>query len=144
MWMRLASLGITAEDVIARGGINSTLKGKSATVADLPPASDLQRELAEAEAGDRRRQARILRRAQSAAARAPRAGQGEPRSQRVGTCGQDDAGDVGLARAPTLHPRWPECQGQTAYDKGRQGKRSWESGGDPQSQASGPTEARSR
>ena len=49
-WMRLAALDITAEDVIARGGINSTLKGKSATVADLPPASDLQRELAEAEA----------------------------------------------------------------------------------------------
>ena len=55
-WMRLAALGITAEDVIARGGINATLRGKSATVADLPPVeldapdvSDLQRELAEAE-----------------------------------------------------------------------------------------------
>ena len=53
--MRLAPLGITAEDVIARGGINATLRGKSATVADLPPVesdapdvSDLQRELAEA------------------------------------------------------------------------------------------------
>ena len=55
-WMRLAVLGITAEDVIARGGIRTTLKGKSATVADLPGASDapavseLQRELAEVEA----------------------------------------------------------------------------------------------
>ena len=54
--MRLAALGITAEDVIARGGISTTLKGKSATVADLPGASDapavseLQRELAEVEA----------------------------------------------------------------------------------------------
>ena len=55
-WMRLAALGITAEDVIARGGISATLKRKSATVADLPGASDapdvsvLQRELAEVEA----------------------------------------------------------------------------------------------
>ena len=39
-WMRLAALGINAEDVIARGGINATLRGKSATVADLPGASD--------------------------------------------------------------------------------------------------------
>ena len=56
-WMRLASLGITAEDVIARGGIRATLNPpKSATVTDLPvesdapDVSDLQRELAEAEA----------------------------------------------------------------------------------------------
>ena len=55
-WMRLASLGITAEDVIARRGISTTLKGKSAIVADLPGesdapnVSDLQRELEEAEA----------------------------------------------------------------------------------------------
>ncbi len=48
-WMRLAALGITAEDVVARGGINATLKPTSAIVADVPVASDLQRELAEAE-----------------------------------------------------------------------------------------------
>ena len=49
--MRLASMGLTAEDVIDRGGINATLKGgKSATVADsLPPRSDLQRELEDTE-----------------------------------------------------------------------------------------------
>ena len=49
MWMRLASLGLTGEEVIARGGIVQTLRGgapKSATVADL----DLDRDLAEAEA----------------------------------------------------------------------------------------------
>ncbi len=54
-WMRLPALGITAEDVIAQGGINATLRGKSATVADLPGesdapnVSDLQRELEETE-----------------------------------------------------------------------------------------------
>ena len=50
-WMRLASMGLTAEDVIERGGINATLKGgKSATVADMIPSrSDLQRELEDAE-----------------------------------------------------------------------------------------------
>ncbi len=60
-WMRLAGLGITAEDVIARGGIRATLNPpKSATVADFSPVesdapdvSDLQRELAEAEAAIR-------------------------------------------------------------------------------------------
>ena len=45
--MRLAKTGLSAEDVIARGGINSTLAGKprveakgskSATVADLEEA----------------------------------------------------------------------------------------------------------
>ena len=49
MWMRLASLGLTGEEVIARGGIVQTLRGgapKSATVADL----DLDRDLADAEA----------------------------------------------------------------------------------------------
>ena len=50
-WMRLASMSLTAEEVIERGGINATLKGgKSATVADsLRPRSDLQRELEDAE-----------------------------------------------------------------------------------------------
>ena len=50
-WMRLASMSLTAEEVIERGGINATLKGgKSATVADsLRPQSDLQRELEDAE-----------------------------------------------------------------------------------------------
>ena len=37
----LPRLGITAEDVIARGGISATLKGKSATVADLPGDGDV-------------------------------------------------------------------------------------------------------
>ena len=46
-WMRLAKTGLSAEDVIARGGINATLAGKprvetkpskSATVADLEAA----------------------------------------------------------------------------------------------------------
>ena len=40
-WMRLAALGIAAEDIIARGGISATLKGKSATVADLPGDGDV-------------------------------------------------------------------------------------------------------
>ena len=50
-WMRWASMSLTAEEVIERGGINATLKGgKSATVADsLRPRSDLQRELEDAE-----------------------------------------------------------------------------------------------
>ena len=42
MWLKLAGLGLTAEDVIERGGIVQTLRGgnpKSATVADLEPAS---------------------------------------------------------------------------------------------------------
>ena len=52
MWMKLAGMGLTAEDVIERGGIVQTLRGgnpKSATVADLPD-SNLGRDLAEAEA----------------------------------------------------------------------------------------------
>ena len=50
-WMRLATMGLTAEEVIDRGGINAALKGcKSATVADLSPSrSDLQRELEDTE-----------------------------------------------------------------------------------------------
>ena len=39
MWMKLAAMDVTAEDVIERGGIVQTLRGgtpKSATVADLP------------------------------------------------------------------------------------------------------------
>ena len=52
MWMKLAAMNVTAEDVIDRGGIVQTLRGgnpKSATVADLPE-SNLGRDLAEAEA----------------------------------------------------------------------------------------------
>ena len=52
MWMKLAAMDVTAEDVIERGGIVQTLRGgtpKSATVADLPD-SNLGRDLAEAEA----------------------------------------------------------------------------------------------
>ena len=50
-WMRLATMSLTAEEVIDRGGINAALKGcKSATVADLSPSrSDLQRELEDTE-----------------------------------------------------------------------------------------------
>ena len=50
-WMRLAKLGLSAEEVIARGGINATLSGKpkSASVADLPSRSELENELAAAE-----------------------------------------------------------------------------------------------
>ena len=50
-WMKLAAMDVTVEDVIERGGINATLRGKpkSATVADLG-ASDLARELADVEA----------------------------------------------------------------------------------------------
>ncbi len=50
MWMKLAGMDLTAEDVIDRGGIVQTLRGgapKSATVTDLP---NLGRELADAEA----------------------------------------------------------------------------------------------
>ncbi len=57
-WMWLAGLGITAEDVIARGGIRATLNPpNSATVADFSPVesdapdvSDVQSELQEVEA----------------------------------------------------------------------------------------------
>ena len=52
MWMKLAVMDVTAEDVIERGGIVQTLRGgtpKSATVADLPDRN-LDRELADAEA----------------------------------------------------------------------------------------------
>ena len=52
MWMKLAGMDLTAEDVIDRGGIVQTLRGgtpKSATVADLPN-KNLDRDLAEAEA----------------------------------------------------------------------------------------------
>ena len=51
-WMRLAGLGLTAEDVIERGGINAAARGdkpESASEADLPD-SNLDRDLAEAEA----------------------------------------------------------------------------------------------
>ena len=52
MWMKLAGMDLTAEDVIDQGGIVQTLRGgnpKSATVADLPD-SNLGRDLASAEA----------------------------------------------------------------------------------------------
>ena len=41
MWMKLAAMDVTAEDVIERGGIVQTLRGnpKSATVADLPDSN---------------------------------------------------------------------------------------------------------
>ena len=51
-WMRLAGLGLTAEEVIERGGINAAARGdkpESASEADLPD-SNLDRDLAEAEA----------------------------------------------------------------------------------------------
>ena len=50
-WMKLASMDLTAKDVIDRGGINAAARGakpKSASEADLPGSVD--RELAEAEA----------------------------------------------------------------------------------------------
>ena len=52
MWMKLASMDLTAEVIIARGGIVRTLRGGttiSAKVADMPD-SNLDRDLAEAEA----------------------------------------------------------------------------------------------
>ena len=49
-WMRLATMGLTAEEVIDRGGINAALKGcKSATVADLSPSRSDLRELEDTE-----------------------------------------------------------------------------------------------
>ena len=50
-WMKLASMDLTAEDVIDRGGINAAARGvkpESASEADLPGSVD--RDLAEAEA----------------------------------------------------------------------------------------------
>ena len=49
-WMKLAGMDLTAEEVIDRGGINAAASGKpkSASEADLP--SNLDRELADAEA----------------------------------------------------------------------------------------------
>ena len=50
-WMKLASMDLTAEDVIERGGINAAAqgRGKTASEADLPDTG-LDRDLAEAEA----------------------------------------------------------------------------------------------
>ena len=51
-WMKVASMDLTAEEVIDRGGINAAARGvkpKSASEADLPD-SNLDRDLAEAEA----------------------------------------------------------------------------------------------
>ena len=49
--MKLASMDLTAEDVIERGGINAAAqgRGKTASEADLPDTG-LDRDLAEAEA----------------------------------------------------------------------------------------------
>ena len=49
-WMKLASMDLTAEEVIERGGINAAAqgRGKTASEADLPGIVD--RDLAEAEA----------------------------------------------------------------------------------------------
>ena len=52
MWMKLKSLNLTAEEVVARGGIVQTLRGGTpqiGNVADMPD-SNLDRDLAEAEA----------------------------------------------------------------------------------------------
>ena len=51
-WMKLAGLELTAEQIIAQGGIRSVLSGKpraskSDTVSDLRSDSELQRDLAE-------------------------------------------------------------------------------------------------
>ena len=53
--MKLAGLELTAEQIIAQGGIRAVLSGKpraskSDTVSDLRSDSELQRDLAEAEA----------------------------------------------------------------------------------------------
>ena len=56
MWMKLAAMDLTAEEVIERGGIVQTLRGgtpKSATVADLPD-SNLGREASLSAADDLR------------------------------------------------------------------------------------------
>ena len=54
-WMKLAGLELTAEEIIAQGGIRAVLSGKpraskSASVADLRSDSELQRDLSEVEA----------------------------------------------------------------------------------------------
>ena len=55
-WMRLSALGLTAADVIDRGGINAALRGrKSATVADLPSAEHRALDDAEAAVGTAKR-----------------------------------------------------------------------------------------
>ena len=50
-WMKLASMDLTTEEVIERGGINAAAqgRGKTASEADLPDTG-LDRDLAEAEA----------------------------------------------------------------------------------------------
>ena len=50
-WMKIASMDLTAEDVIERGGINAAAqgRGKTASEADLPDIG-LDRDLASAEA----------------------------------------------------------------------------------------------
>ena len=54
-WMKLSGLELTAEQIIAAGGIRSVLESKakpkkSATVAHMPSMKSLQRELAKSEA----------------------------------------------------------------------------------------------
>ena len=50
MWMKLASMDLTAEEVIDRGGIGQTLRGGAPKLAAAASLPDRDRELAEAEA----------------------------------------------------------------------------------------------
>ena len=50
-WMKLASMDLTAEEVIERGGINAASQGRGKTASEaVLPNTDLDRELADAEA----------------------------------------------------------------------------------------------
>ena len=50
-WMKLASMDLTAEEVIERGGINAASQGRGKTASEaVLPNTDLDRDLAEAEA----------------------------------------------------------------------------------------------
>ena len=49
--MKLASMDLTAEEVIERGGINAASQGRGITASEaVMPDTDLDRELADAEA----------------------------------------------------------------------------------------------
>ena len=48
--MKLASMDLTAEEVIERGGINATAQGRGKTASEADLAGNLGRDLAEAEA----------------------------------------------------------------------------------------------
>ena len=106
--MRLATMGLTAEEVIDRGGINAALKGcKSATVADLSPSrSDLQRELEDTERQIQRDQGGLLRGADRQAA--PGAAGTDP-----GACHHRASGDTGPMPRATNTPksRHKKCGG---------------------------------